>query len=92
MSNERSDPAELSDLLRRASESYAAMTPAEKGEMHRQQRLSYVSAEMAFGSDADERAMACAIQTEDHETIARLSAEAEDRRQAAIRYMQEHGL
>lgn len=40
--------SELAELLKRAAAQVAAMSPAEREEMYRQQRDSYVRAEMSW--------------------------------------------
>jgi len=47
---------ELKALIERSRALVAAMTPEEFEAMLREQAKSYARAEMAFGSDADERA------------------------------------
>lgn len=47
---------ELKQLLAKAKERWEALTPAEQEAELRAQRDSWVRAEMAFGSDADEAA------------------------------------
>ncbi|WKV16974.1 hypothetical protein [Microcystis phage MJing1] len=56
------------------------MTPDEI----RAQRRSYVAGEMAMGSDADEAAYRAALAAGDAAEVARLNAEAEARRRAAL--------
>lgn len=46
--------AKLKELLAEAQARVDAMPPAEREEMYRQQRESYVRGEMGMGSDADE--------------------------------------
>ena len=69
----------LSALLDRARAT-APMTP----EQIRAQRRSYVAAEAAFGSDADEAAYAAAALCGDVDTMRRMDAEAEARCQQAL--------
>lgn len=45
---------ELKELMAKVKARWAAMTPAEQEAELAAQRASYVRAEMAFGSDADE--------------------------------------
>lgn len=56
----------------------------------RAQRRSYVAGEAALGSDADEAAYRSALDRGDKAEIARLDAEAEKRRQRAIKWMDEN--
>ena len=56
------------------------------------QRRSYVAAQMAIGSDADEAEYRTALAAGDEATLARLNAEAEARQQRALQTMQEMGL
>lgn len=76
------DHPELTALLRN-------MRPATKAEL-RAQRRSWVAAEAAFGSDTDEAAYRAAVEHEDKAEIARLDAEAEARRQQALKRMDEN--
>lgn len=71
--------SELKKLLEEA-----VKRPATAEEL-RQQRRSYVASEMAWGSDADEAAYRAALERGDKEKIAQLEAEAEERKQRALR-------
>lgn len=53
MAAPRDDP-KLTALLAQSVAAVKAMTPAEREAMHEAQRKSWVRAELAFGSDADE--------------------------------------
>lgn len=79
------DPA-LSALLDRARAT-APMT----AEQLRAQRRSFVAGEAAFGSDADEAAYAAAAVCGDVETLRRLDAEGEARRQQALANLDQIG-
>jgi hypothetical protein len=59
----------LIDSVKAAREELARMTPAEREAMYRAQQDSFVRAEMAFGSDADEAEYGDALASGDPERI-----------------------
>ena len=60
----------LEELMAKARAEYEAMTPAQRNALHREQRESYVRAEIALGSDADEAEYNEAILSGDQARIA----------------------
>ena len=76
------DRPNLDRLIRESIEEFNRMSPEDQEKMLAAQRRSYVRAEMGFGSDADEAAMAAAIRAGDSAEIARLEAEADARMEA----------
>lgn len=84
-------PDELTSLIARAMAAYATMTPGQKAEMHRQQRRSYVIAEMGFGSDDDEAAYRTAFCSNDTAALARLDMEARERMRNAEAFLDQIG-
>lgn len=82
----------LLELLAKAKDWWDKASPQVRADMERRQRRSYVASEMAMGSDADESAYRVALENDDKAEIARLHAEGELRREAALKYMDEHGL
>lgn len=68
--------SELQALIAQSKASYAAMSPAEKQQMHRDQRESFARAEAAFGNDDEEAEHRAAWASGDPARIAK-SAEAE---------------
>jgi hypothetical protein len=82
----------LAELLTKARDLWDSMPPAARAEMERQQRRSWIAAEMAIGDDIDEAAYRAAHEAGDAAELARLQAEGEVRRQAAFKYMDEHGI
>jgi hypothetical protein len=72
---------ELTALIKRARQHRA--TPAER----RAQRRSWIAAEMAAGSDADEAEYREALAAGDRVKLARLDAEADARRAQALAMM-----
>ena len=79
--------SDLSELIAKAVDRVKLMTPAERAEMYRAQRRSFMCAEASFGSDADERAYSRAVAHGDEAEIARLEAEASARVQAVEDYL-----
>ena len=79
--------SDLSELIAKAVDRVKLMTPAERAEMYRAQRRSFMSAEASFGSDADERAYSRAVAHGDEAEIARLEAAASARVQAVEDYL-----
>ncbi len=57
-----------------------------------EQHKNYVISEMTMGNDADEAAYRSALDRNDKEEIKRLDEEAEERRQRAIKIMNDIGL
>jgi len=70
---EKSDT--LEELFTKAADTYKAMTPEQRAEMHRAQSASWARSEAGFGSDADEAAYRDAFRRGDGEALARLNAE-----------------
>jgi len=67
--------APLEELFTKAADTYKAMTPEQRAEMHRAQAASWARAEAGFGSDADEAAYRDAFRRGDGEALARINAE-----------------
>lgn len=61
---------ELKLLIEKAKAKWDAMTPPERRAMLWEQARSYVRAEIAFGTDADEREYVIASTCEDEEALA----------------------
>ncbi len=78
--------------LDQAAAKVNALTPVERAEMARQQRRSWVLAEAAFGSDADEAAYRRALDSGDRIELERLDREADQRRERAAAYLDREGL
>lgn len=53
---------DLDKLIQQSRERLAAMSPEERRKMYAAQRASYVRAEMAMGTDADEAAYRASMQ------------------------------
>lgn len=49
-----SNPLYLSELLAESAAKYAAMSPAEKAQLHEEQRESWARGEIGMGNDARE--------------------------------------
>ena len=70
---------ELAKAIREAVERYERMSPAEKAEMWKAQKRSFVIGDAGFGSDRDEAEYRAAFDAGDTEEMARLDAESEKR-------------
>lgn len=66
----------IDDLIAKSKADLAAMTPEDRAAMYAAQRESYLRAEAAFGSDADEAEYRAAMLSGDAERIARAEAAA----------------
>jgi hypothetical protein len=69
----------LDALIETARVAWNGMTKEERAAMIEEQRRSYARAEVMFGSDADEAAMADAIARGDEAEVARLREAEEER-------------
>jgi hypothetical protein len=69
----------LRALIEKAQEAVAAMTPEQRAAMWEAQKQSFIRAEMAFGSDADEAEYAAAIHSGDPERIAEVKRKESER-------------
>jgi hypothetical protein len=87
----RDDPA-LTKLIAEAKARYEAMSPVERATHDRAQRRSYVLAEIAMGSDADEVAYRRAVETDNWVEQARLEREGNRRAAFAAQHLEELGL
>jgi hypothetical protein len=82
---------DLDELVRRAQERWDKLVPAQRREMERLQKRSWIVCEAGFASDEDEAAFKAALDAGDWETVARLTAASRERmRLAGERFDQEY--
>lgn len=84
--------AEIHEYVRIAQKRYMEMSPAEREDMWRQQRISYVIAEMGMGNDADEAAYRAALEAGDTKEIQRLEEASKGRMAAAENRLKDLGI
>jgi hypothetical protein len=80
---------DLAKLIAEANARFDALTPEQKRAHREEQRRSYLRAEAAFGSDADEAAYRAALASDDKTALVALEAQAVERMSAVDRYLKD---